>query len=348
LFPGYVGIEIPTENPNSTYGSHTFAIMRQDVFDIVKKEHSKMLDMKKVRILNARSKAQRTKTLAKQDQEAADLQAELDGPQEYLSAQDFFDNATFDQEFWDEVLSSLVKTKDTKQANNCSFAKRKNKTQQHQSNKTLTSDVQPTSNDKVISCMYEMITSNTSSVRKETLNGTEYLVAPASMLVPGVLNGSRGALFYPKDEVLKNVEAWNMMPLTLGHPNDDAGNPASARRPDIIEKYGLGFVFNATGKNGKLDAEAWFDIRKVNQVSPIIIERLERNEAIELSTGLFTDNTAVKNGGDYKGRKYTHIARNYRPDHLAVLVDTKGACSREDGCGIALNKKVGCSWSKKR
>jgi hypothetical protein len=31
--------------------------------------------------------------------------------------------------------------------------------------------------------------------RRETLNGREYIVAPVTLIVPGVLNGSKGALY---------------------------------------------------------------------------------------------------------------------------------------------------------
>jgi hypothetical protein len=33
------------------------------------------------------------------------------------------------------------------------------------------------------------------------------------------------------------------------------------------------------------------------------------------------------------------VARNYRPDHLAVLPDQRGACSLTDGCGVMVNTK---------
>jgi len=41
-----------------------------------------------------------------------------------------------------------------------------------------------------------------------------------------------------------------------------------------------------------------------------------------------------RNPGQWNGEDYIGIARNIRPDHLAVLPDVKGACSIADGAGL--------------
>lgn len=53
---------------------------------------------------------------------------------------------------------------------------------------------------------------------------------------------------------------------------------------------------------------------------------------VELSTGLFTDNEVE--AGTWNGEDFVAIARNYRPDHLAILPDKVGACSIKDGAGL--------------
>lgn len=173
--------------------------------------------------------------------------------------------------------------------------------------------------------------------RRATINGREYLVARATLIVPGVLNGSKGALYYPPDEVAKNHDAWNGIPLTNGHPSVNGAN-VSARSPDIIQSHGLGHVYNVNvTKNGRLRGEAWFDVKSCERVRPEILNKLKAGEPIELSTGLFTEDKLAENGAHHNGRKYTHIARNYRPDHLAILLDEIGACSRRDGCGVLVD-----------
>ena len=186
----------------------------------------------------------------------------------------------------------------------------------------------------------ELLTVNLSGkVRREKMDGRDYLVAPLTMIVPGVLNGSKGALFYPLSEITENYLAWNNMPIVVNHPTDDFGKPCSARSPKILEKFGIGVVFN-TQVSDRLIAEGWFDVEKTRRLSPTTFDKLQRGEVEELSTGLFTRNYPVQNGEEaqYNGKPYTHIARNYRPDHLAVLPTSKGACSVSDGCGVNVNQ----------
>lgn len=192
----------------------------------------------------------------------------------------------------------------------------------------------------------ETLTANvTGKVRRETLNGRQYAVAPMTLIVPGVLPGSQGPLLYPPDEVAKVPGLWNHMPITNGHPTDN-GQPVSARAPKVLERYQLGFVFNDEFRDGKRVAEAWVDVDLARQREPRILAALDAGRPVELSTGVYTDNEAVTNG-EHEGKAYTHVARNYRGDHLAVLVDAVGACSLRDGCGLLVNKAGACETCKR-
>jgi hypothetical protein len=152
-----------------------------------------------------------------------------------------------------------------------------------------------------------------------------------------VLEGSQGSLYYPPEEIGREPHAWNGVPLVRNHPEAD-GQQISARDPDVLEECGLGHVYR-TVANGKLTAEAWFDVDRVRRIDPRILERLRRGEPIEVSTGLFVDAEPAPEGATWNGRAYTHIARNYRPDHLAILPDQRGACSVADGCGVLVNEE---------
>ena len=55
--------------------------------------------------------------------------------------------------------------------------------------------------------METVVANFSGKARRETWDGREYLVAPATLIVPGVLNGSQGPLFYPPDE--RNDRACN-------------------------------------------------------------------------------------------------------------------------------------------
>lgn len=188
------------------------------------------------------------------------------------------------------------------------------------------------------------------NTRTEELHGRKYLVAPLSMIVPGVLNGSEGPLLYLEQDLVSSQLSWNGLPITLNHPMDDNNGPTSARLPNILEKYFLGWVFNCRFDKA-LKAEGWFDILRCDEVDPRIINRIKLKEPIELSTGLFTTNEKVPQDSKSnifinahgETKTYKAIARNHVPDHLAILLDNVGACSIREGCGVMVdnNKKEG-------
>jgi len=172
-----------------------------------------------------------------------------------------------------------------------------------------------------------------SAVRHDTMEGRDYLVAPMVMLTEGVHKGSNGWLYYPKDELSKTPESWNHKPVVVYHPTMN-GMGVSACDPDIITSRKVGVIMNTRydKETGKLRAEAWLEKDRIEMVDKRISKSLENNDLMELSTGLFTDNESVD--GEFNGKQYDTIARNYRPDHLALLPDKKGACSIEDGAGL--------------
>jgi len=177
-------------------------------------------------------------------------------------------------------------------------------------------------------------------VRHDRMEGREYLVVPMVMIVEGVLNGSRGALYYPAEELEKFPESWNYKPVVVYHPEIN-GVGVSACNPEILTKQKIGVIMNARFEKGKLKAEAWLEPERIKEVDSRIMEAIEREEMLELSTGLFVDVEPMD--GVFNGKDYVGIARNYRPDHLAILPDKVGACSIEDGAGFLRNAK----WSTK-
>lgn len=178
--------------------------------------------------------------------------------------------------------------------------------------------------------------------------GRNYLVVPVSMIVPGVLPGSQGPLYYPPDEIATNYRDWEGIPLTFYHPVDPVtGKHLSANSPGVLERQGIGFVHNPSVRN-KLGGEAWFDLVRTTAYDRTlpeqyrILPRLRSGRPVEVSTGLYTINEPAPEGYlDHNGRPYRGlIARSYRPDHLAVLPDQVGACSIKNGCGLLVNRHV--------
>jgi hypothetical protein len=85
----------------------------------------------------------------------------------------------------------------------------------------------------------------------------------------------------------------------------------------------------------KLKAEVWLDEEKLRQISSDVLAAVKASETVEVSVGVFSDEDVEE--GEYNGEQYSAIAKNHRPDHLALLPGGVGACSVEDGCGIRAN-----------
>lgn len=184
-------------------------------------------------------------------------------------------------------------------------------------------------------------------IRREVRQGREYVVVPATIIVPGVLNGSNGALYYPASEVEKNKGVWNGTPIHVGHPMDPLTNlPVSGRDPETMDRSGIGYVYNdRVNRKSHRQCDLYLDVQLTRNYDrdhgSDILYRATHGQAIELSTGLFTDNYPAMNGArDDKGRPYDFVARNYRPDHLAILPFERGACSVQDGCGVNIANRT--------
>lgn len=167
------------------------------------------------------------------------------------------------------------------------------------------------------------------TVKEVTRKGKRYLVAPTVALKAGVLNGE----FVPADEVAKYANAWNGRPVPIGHPKQD-GQAVSANNMDMWDETPAMF-WNAHADGDALKGEIWLDIEKASGMggqATQLLQRLRNNEAIDVSTGYFRDLTETP--GTHDGKAYTGIARNLRPDHIAILMNETGACSWADGCGV--------------
>lgn len=197
--------------------------------------------------------------------------------------------------------------------------------------------------------LQQIVTNLTGLYRIDQMERKDWLVVPMIMLTEGVHNGSNGPLYYPSEELRKTPVSWNHKPIVVYHPQMH-GQGISACDPDVITNRKIGVIMNTRFEGGRLRAEAWLDSDRVAQVDNRILEAIERNEMMELSTGLFTDNEDAE--GEWNGERYVAIARNYRPDHLAVLPDQVGACSIKDGAGLLRNAQsnlpeltdMGRSW----
>lgn len=173
---------------------------------------------------------------------------------------------------------------------------------------------------------------NEKEFRTEKLDGADYVVFPVIMAKSDV--PMNGALF-PEEEYF--ADAWNGVPVTIGHPANDDGSFLNANLPHVIEQMCVGRIFNAEVKFGNLIGEAWVDVEKLNRIDRELLEMMEFGAPLDVSTGFFAsiEDKAGKSGG----KEYSQIVRDVIPNHLALLPSEEGACSWKDGCGVRANKR---------
>jgi hypothetical protein len=165
------------------------------------------------------------------------------------------------------------------------------------------------------------------------LEGKDHYVVPVVMAVEGVLNGSHGALLYPADELKKSTHLWNGRPVVVYHP--DMYSNGIAGNPDVFNRQKVGTIFHTRYEKKALKAEAWLDIERLEKTNKRIVQAVQNGELMEVSTGLFLEHDDYT--GTFNGKTYIGKAKNFRPDHLAILPDQIGACSIEDGAGLCRN-----------
>lgn len=172
-----------------------------------------------------------------------------------------------------------------------------------------------------------------SGVHFQTINDTEYMVAPVVAVMEIVLNG----ILLPAKEIDHFPEAWNGVPVPVGHPNE-FGWPISAKSSIDQLFKAAGWFFNVAvdaKDHHKLRGEIWIDIQRAITIGGDLeraYSQIRSGFESEVSSAFYADIENTQ--GTLDGVEYLGIFRNIIPDHLAILLDEKGACNREDGCGV--------------
>lgn len=179
------------------------------------------------------------------------------------------------------------------------------------------------------------------NARTTTLQGREVTVLPVVMVRDQVLNNNLGRTYVPPEELETSMDAWNGIDAVLRHP-EKHGEPISARSPDVLNESGVGRLFNARMDGDKLKADAYLDHERMAAFvdGGAVLNALEEGNAVEVSTG-FGVGIIEKREGVINGEPFDLILRDIQPDHLAILTEGIGACSVDDGCGLAVENEDG-------
>jgi hypothetical protein len=208
-----------------------------------------------------------------------------------------------------------------------------NDEQPKQIEKIDNSSLEPQANEESI--IYdEPIQINFKTNNKFISSDEDLLITPVVLMTEGVHIGSHGAILHKISELGKIPASWNGIPIVINHPKKE-DKYVSANNPEILKHSEVGRIYNTRVENDKLVSEAWINKAKLKSIHSKILNDLQDGNEIEVSIGAFPEYKLSK--GNWNNEQYDAIAVNYRPDHLAILPDSKGACSNEDGAGINVN-----------
>ena len=176
-------------------------------------------------------------------------------------------------------------------------------------------------------------------LQRRRIGGVEYQVYPVVMLAEGVHHGvGTDPVYYPPQVLEASVPHWNNMPVTIGHPVLSDGTHVLCNHDGTIrQEWQVGYVANVVFEEGKLKAELLLNTALVSQKSPSLFSFIENGGKLEVSTGLL----AMDDGqaGQWNSEQYSASIVDMIPDHLALLPNSTGACSWDDGCGLRANEK---------
>lgn len=155
-----------------------------------------------------------------------------------------------------------------------------------------------------------------------------------------VLNG----MLYPADQLASSAATLEGKPAPAGHPKNSAGQHISAVNGEALAAAWIGsFAKNARHEGGRTLVDVIVNEAQAKAIpaGAKLVDRLDaaiagtNAEPIHVSTGLYCE--VINAGGESRGKKYGRIATNIAYDHLAILLDEKGAGTPEEGVGMFLN-----------
>lgn len=171
--------------------------------------------------------------------------------------------------------------------------------------------------------------------------GGRYTIRDVCGAVDGIVMNGR---LYPADQLAAAAPGLEGKPAPAGHPKNSAGQYISATNGEALLSAYIGSVCtNARHTAGRtlVDIVVNESQAKADLKGAALIERLDaaiagtNTKPIHVSTGL--NLTEVKASGESMGKPYTSIATNLQYDHLAILLNEKGAGTPEQGVGLFLN-----------
>lgn len=179
---------------------------------------------------------------------------------------------------------------------------------------------------------------NAANVRKD---GNTYTIRDVVGAVDDIVMNGR---LYPADQLAAGVTSLEGKPAPAGHPKSADGKLISALNGEALASAWIGsYVRNARHEGGRtmVDVVVNEAQAKAHPDGARLVERLDAAIAgtnidpIHVSTGLMMQ--PITANGESRGKKYSSIVTNIQYDHLAILLNERGAATPEDGVGMFVN-----------
>ena len=155
-----------------------------------------------------------------------------------------------------------------------------------------------------------------------------------------VMNGR----LYPADQLAAGVASLEGKPAPAGHPKSAEGKLISALNGEALASAWIGsYVRNARHEGGRtmVDVVVNEAQAKAHPDGAKLVERLDaaiagtNSDPIHVSTGLMMQ--PITANGESRGKRYSSIVTNIQYDHLAILLNERGAATPDEGVGMFVN-----------
>lgn len=173
-------------------------------------------------------------------------------------------------------------------------------------------------------------------------SGSTYTIRDVCGAVDGIVMNRR---LYPAEVLGRCAKTLEGKPAPAGHPRDEKGRAISANSGEALLGSYIGAICrNARHEGGRTRVDIVINEAqaRAHADGTKLVERCDAAIAgthtgpIHVSTGLMHD--SIAQNGEAGGRQYDEIVTNIQYDHLAILLNEKGAGTPDDGVGMWLNE----------
>lgn len=171
--------------------------------------------------------------------------------------------------------------------------------------------------------------------------GGTYTIKDVCGAVDGIVMNQA---LYPAEELAASAASLEGKPAPAGHPKNAQGQYISALNGDaLLTSYAGAVCVNARHEGGRTLVDIMVNEAqaKAHPDGLRLVERLDaaingqNTDPIHVSTGLLCK--MIQANGEAGGKKYSRIATGIQYDHLAILLNERGAGTPADGVGMFLN-----------